>query len=316
MKNKLIRFQNTEWIMPFLFSKGMYYIPILKEILGEEFKAIKYVYGSPTCKWAGGRITLFNIKNLNLIEKVISSVLEYDITPEFTLSNTNITKEDLNDEYCNELLKIINDSNSQVICSSDVLFDYIKNKYPNIQTVASLIKFFINKFDNVENETKYINDLSKLYDKVVISNEYYLKNPELKNINDKSKIAIISNYTRHNCPHGQKHYELISKFNKNEITYEEGYNQVAKFCPKINNPNHKEERLTDDEINFAIKSGIKYLKLQGRDMDFDIIFEILINNFFNNNIEKENLKKEIDNYCKSKLQNSLDLQIYSLVKGI
>lgn len=303
--------------MPFLFSKSMFYIPILKEILGkEEFDSVKYVYGSTACRWAGGRITLFEVSNIKIIEKVISSLLPYNLIPEFTLSNTTITKEDLEDKFCNELLKVINDTSSEVICASDLLFDYIKSKYPNIKTTASLIKFFMKKFESVEEETNYINELSLLYDRIVISNEYYLKNPHLDGIKDKSKLAIISNYTKHNCPFGKKHYELIGRFNRHEISYEEGFRQVSEFCPRINNPDFKEEKFNDEEVNSAINSGIKYLKVQGRDMDFSVMTDILFNNFFAADIDRNKLKLEIDKICSDKIQSSLDLQMYSLLKHI
>ena len=49
LKDIIIK-NNIELVLPFLFGYD-FLIPIMKELLKEEFSAFKYVYGSPSCVW-------------------------------------------------------------------------------------------------------------------------------------------------------------------------------------------------------------------------------------------------------------------------
>lgn len=319
MNKNSINFPEATWTMPFLFTEGMLFIPLLSEILGDDFiKAVGSVYGAPQCLFAGGRPTLLNIKNIKNVEKVVASVLHYNITPSFTLTNTNLTPEELKDSYSNDLLKIINDAKANAIVCSDLLFEYIKEKYTDIKPVASVIKSVSKTFSDTEEETQYINSLIDLYDKVVIRSEYFNRNEKLTGIKDVSKIVILVNSTcKPDCPYSKRHYDLISKFHRHEVTYKEGFDEFQKYCPKINEKGMKENLLTYEQVANAVKTGVRYLKFQGRQLTFNELFRSMCNyNFFSKELNKEELRQKIDNLCAEKLQKSLDLQMYSVMKGV
>lgn len=318
LDSSFIKYSSVSWSMPFLFSNSALFVPILKEIIGEEFSSIANAYGSPFCLWSGGRPTPLKLKNMQVVEKTIYSLLEYNVIPSFTLTNNILTKKDLNDCYCNELLRIISESGSQIVVASDLLYEYIKDKYPDIKLVSSVIKFLSENIKDIDNETEYINTLIDKYDRVVVRSEY-ISNEEknLKDIKDLSKLVVLVNSTCEvDCPVANKHYNLISSFFKEEITYNEGFNLFVKFCPKVINPSMKANTLSSEDIQNAIDSGITHLKLQGRQVEFNEMFSILCRNFFKETVNKDELKERIDKFCSNKLQNSLDLQMYSMIKNI
>lgn len=301
-----------------MFSKSMLYIPILKELLGYDFNSVKYVYGSPNCLWTGGRPTLLKIKNIKTIEKIINFVKSNNIIPVFNFTNTILKKEDLKDSYCNELLTLIAESKSQVIISNDILHEYIKNKYPDIKQTASVIYFYLRQFSDSKEETEYINHIISEYDYVVLRSEYFIKNyKEInKTLNDISKLILIINSTcETNCIHAKDHYDLISSFHKNEIEYLEGIETLSEYCPKVLNTLKRPNTLGFKYIDKAINIGIKNIKLQGRQLNFDEMYRMLSAYFFNTKVNKKDLRTKIDFISAQKIQNSIDLQVLYMMKN-
>jgi len=118
------------------------------------------------------------------------------------------------------------------------------------------------------------------------------------------------------CFYAKRHYNLISEFSKKKITFNDGFQEFSKNCPKVINPSIKKNKLSDKDLKRAGKLGIKNFKLQGRQVEFDNMFEILCNNFFDKRINKKELRKFVDKYCYDRIQNSLDLQLYSVMKQV
>lgn len=65
---------------------------------------------------------------------------KYGISARLTFSNSLLTKKHLSDKKCNDLCRLF-DAGSKirngVIIYSDLLLDYIKEKYPNLYFVSS-----------------------------------------------------------------------------------------------------------------------------------------------------------------------------------
>ena len=91
-------------------------------------------YGAPSdCIWGGGRTSFGDhdpLEALSLMEK-------YGISARLTFSNSLLTKKHLSDKKCNDLCRLF-DAGSKirngVIIYSDLLLDYIKEKYPNLKS--------------------------------------------------------------------------------------------------------------------------------------------------------------------------------------
>jgi hypothetical protein len=276
--NKAGLFDDATYNVPgiFLFSKLIYkFLDIVFYKTGYTVP-IKYMYGSPNSKWNNGRLILnhydsdFSLKG---IEKEIINSLNRKITPLLTFSNIYITKEELKDQQCNTILKILNEVGGGVIVTNELLFDYISNKYPKIPIHASVIKTTYATNRNVS----FYKSLSQKYNYYVIHPDDNFNDDILKKIPKKNAEIILNERCHINCPLRKLHYETISKeqismSNNNYISF----NFLSK-CSSI--PEKKQQKtqmrntsLTIKETKQMYNMGFKLFKLQGRTDDPSIVF--------------------------------------------
>lgn len=233
------------------------------------------IFGSPATAWSGGRAPAIETRiTREKLKKLFNYIQERNGTPTFTFSRVDITKEDLKDEYANYLLDFGIEHGARFIVSSDILKDYIKNKSPKTEIVASVLKA-IYRFQGSEKieeptpeaETKYYNKLLKEYDIVVVRPEYsklvLTQNPEL--IDDISRIEVLINQTCiKNCPNAPLHNEILTAQHLGTHVQEE----ELFFCYKEKFQDAELYRYnvahTYKEVSKLVKSGVKHLKLQGR----------------------------------------------------
>ena len=94
------------------------------------------IYGAPCdCIWGGGRVGFGDADP----EKVRTLVKEYGISPRLTFSNSLLKEEHLADRKCNALCVMFGkngDVPGGIIISSDLLLEYIRNKYPEFYFVS------------------------------------------------------------------------------------------------------------------------------------------------------------------------------------
>lgn len=292
------------------------------EMLG--FKPFKVdFYGAPATIWNGGRKPVIYD---NLSSKMISKVFEYvknnNATPVLTFNNTEITEENLNDEYANLILDIALEHNAKFMVYSDLLKDYIKSKKQDAVVIASVIKPVVyfqgqNRIDEptIENESEFYNKLLKEYDMIALRAEYskfaLVNNTSL--IDDISRVQILINQTcLQNCTYAVEHIKFNEKFNiQKELNYDF-------ICPKkslsaniryMNNAAH-----TQREVQKLIDAGVRNVKLKGRGgarepiMLFRIFQTLLCrtdgaNYHVLTSFPNENLDMETDYFAKFIMQN-------------
>ena len=111
------------------------------------------VYGAPAgCRWDGGRAGFGEAK----AEDAAGLMREYGISPRLTFSNSLLREEDLDDPECNRLCALFEKSGpvpAGVILTSDLLLDYLREKYPGFYFVSSTTKVLDN-FRQLEEELK------------------------------------------------------------------------------------------------------------------------------------------------------------------
>lgn len=101
---QLVQYSYAEYVMPFLFVHDIF-LPVLKELFQEEKNPVRYVYGTVMSEWSSGRISCYKIKKPETIDKYLSKIIEeYNVTPVFTFTSRNMTKERLNNDFCNKVL--------------------------------------------------------------------------------------------------------------------------------------------------------------------------------------------------------------------
>ena len=211
------------WSLPCFFQ----YQPIVGALsqtirrIEPETKFKTQSYGAPATVWSG---EMMPDSYDRLDDYTIDTFFEYydevDSTPVFTFTSTNITPDDLKDEYANYVLKKSLEHNCQYVVFSDDLKNYIKDKNPGSVVCASHIKA-IDKFQaktlSYEEETQFYNNLLKEYDYVYLRPEY-VKNALLSNtslIDDLSRTVVtINNSCVVNCKSCMSHLKLFENFSK------------------------------------------------------------------------------------------------------
>ena len=178
------------------------------------------IYGAPAdCVWGGGRVG-FGDDNP---EEVFALMEKYGISSRLTFSNSLLREEHLSDRKCNDLCKIMvrgtGDCSAMergtgsylengVIVHSDLLTDYLKNKYPELYLVSSTTKVitdfdeFVKELDR--EEFRYIVPdfrLNKAFDKLSTLSEL-----------QKNKVEFLCNECCYfGCTDRKACYENVSK---------------------------------------------------------------------------------------------------------
>lgn len=186
------------------------------------------IYGCfPNMIWNGGRVC---ISEKNPSEQIIKNTFElykkYDVDLILTLTNLNITKDDLLDPYCNMILKYADEYNAQCNIVDIDLENYIRDNYPNVLINKSIIKNYVedistNSYHNYMVNSKYNNDIDYLrtldnLDKVVLmaNEKCYLDCPRIDHYKYISNKQIAKQPDLWDCDCNIK---------TNEITYDKVY---------------------------------------------------------------------------------------------
>ena len=107
------------------------------------------VYGAPgDAIWGGGRVGFGD----EAAEKVLELTEKYHISARLTFSNSLLREEHLSDRLCNRLCRLFEKPENGIIITSDLLLNYLKEKYPAFYYVSSTTKV-ITDFDELVKET-------------------------------------------------------------------------------------------------------------------------------------------------------------------
>jgi len=138
MQNNLVHFH-----LPGLFEFLEFYkvfLPIFYEHREYfyEWCDIGSIYGAPAdCIWGGGRVGF----GTDDAEEVLELTKKYGISARLTFSNSLLREEHLKDKKCNRLCELFDNTViNGIIVYSDLLIDYIKNKYAGYYFVSSTTK--------------------------------------------------------------------------------------------------------------------------------------------------------------------------------
>lgn len=116
-----------------------------------EWCEIASLYGAPeVCIWGGGRFGEGDIA----ADEILDFLESYGISARLTFSNSLLKEEHLSDEKCNKLCEIFSHDGkvkNGVIVHSELLLDYLKDKYPELYLVSSTTKV-ITDFDLLAGE--------------------------------------------------------------------------------------------------------------------------------------------------------------------
>ena len=233
------------------------------------------IYGAPAdCIWGGGRVGFGEAEPSD----VAALMREYGISSRLTFSNSLLTKDHLSDRKCNDLCKMF-EKNGEVpngiIISSDLMLEYIKEKYPDFYFVSSTTKV-ITDFDLFRSELDR-EDFRFVVPDFRLNKEF----DRLKAlpINLKDKVEFLCNeccwfqcFDRKNC------YENVSRKSLGEdcedhICVSPTASRGYRFSDAMENPGFIGY---EDIINIYLPMGFSNFKIEGRSLGSAMILEFIL----------------------------------------
>ena len=276
----MLKKETAYYHLPGLFEfYGLYreFLPLFREHREYfyDWCDIGSIYGAPAdCVWGGGRVGFGE----NNPKEVLALMKEYGISARLTFSNSLLRTEHLSDKKCNYLCSMFGEKNeiqNGVIIHSDLLLDYLKNKYPEFYFVSSTTKVLID-FEQLKHEMNRDDFLYVVPD--------FRLNKELDKLNrlsekQKDKVEFLCNECCwFGCADRKKCYETVSrknlgeKFTEHRCTApdaESGY----KFSKAMTNPGFIG---IDDIKNIYMPMGFSNFKIEGRSLGSALILEFLL----------------------------------------
>ena len=233
------------------------------------------IYGAPAdCIWGGGRAGFGDCDS----QAVLKMMQKYGISARLTFSNSLLKEEHLSDKKCNELCVLfenVNKKQNGIIVHSDLLLEYLQNKYPEFYFVSSTTKV-LTEFEQLMNEVnrsefRYVVPdfrLNKAFDKL-----------EQMTGSEKEKIEFLCNECCwFGCKDRKYCYETVSRKNLGEDCpehqcrapeSEQGY----LFSKAMTNPGFIG---IDDIRNIYMPMGFSNFKIEGRSLGSALILEFLL----------------------------------------
>ena len=233
------------------------------------------IYGAPAdCIWGGGRVGFGDCDS----RAVLKMMQKYGISARLTFSNSLLKEEHLSDKKCNELCVLfenVNKKQNGIIVHSDLLLEYLQNKYPKFYFVSSTTKV-LTEFEQLMNEVnrsefRYVVPdfrLNKAFDKL-----------EQMTGREKEKIEFLCNECCwFGCKDRKYCYETVSRKNLGEDCpehlcrapeSEQGY----LFSKAMTNPGFIG---IDDIRNIYMPMGFSNFKIEGRSLGSALILEFLL----------------------------------------
>ena len=233
------------------------------------------IYGAPgDCLWGGGRVGFGDQRP----EDVAQLMREYDISSRLTFSNSLLREEHLADSKCNALCTLFEKNGSAengVILCSDLLLDYLRERYPGFYFVSSTTKV-LTEFRQLEAELdreafRYVVPdfrLNKAFDRLNAL-------PAEK----KRKVEFLCNECcRFDCRDRKACYENVSRKSLGEdcddhICTSPNAARGYRFSDAMKNPGFIG---IDDIQNVYLPNGFSHFKIEGRSLGSAVILEFLL----------------------------------------
>ncbi|MDO4197573.1 MAG: hypothetical protein Q4D13_01120 [Erysipelotrichaceae bacterium] len=231
---------------------------------------IESIYGSPAGSiWSGGRVGYGE----DDIEDCLKLMKEYHLSSCLTFSNSLIKDEHLSDKLCNHLCSVLNEEKGNgVIVSSDLLKEYIKEKYPNLYLVSSTTKV-LTDFKDLKRELDNEDYLYVVPDFRL--NKSFEKLESLSN-EEKEKVSFLVNECCHiDCNVRKQCYENVSR-KALDIECEDHVcpnKDTYRFSDAMNN---KMFISNEDIVNTYLPMGFRHFKIEGRSLGSAVVLEMLM----------------------------------------
>ena len=257
------------------------------------------IYGAPAdCLWGGGRAGFGEASPRD----VLALMQEYGISARLTFSNSLLREEHLSDWKCNALCRLFAESGSVqngVIVHSDLLLEYLAQRWPGLYFVSSTTKV-LTDFRELKSELdradfRYVVPdfrLNRQFDALSALTQA-----------QKDKVEFLCNECCwFGCTDRKRCYETVSRMNLGEVCPEHrcaapdadgGY----RFSKAMKNPGFIGVRDIED---IYLPMGFSQFKIEGRSLGSALVLEFLLH-YMTRPEYQLNVREEIY------LDNTLDL---------
>ena len=233
------------------------------------------IYGAPAdCLWGGGRAG-FGSQDP---KEVLALLREYGISARLTFSNSLLREEHLSDRKCNALCALFEQGGgvpSGVIVHSDLLLDYLKQRYPGFYFVSSTTKV-LTDFEDLRAEVsredfRYVVPDFRL-------NKAFAQLDSLTAA-QKEKVEFLCNECCWvGCRDRKRCYENVSRKNLGEACPDHrcaapGAQEGYRFSKAMENPSFIGVR---DIRDTYLPMGFSNFKIEGRSLGSALILEFLL----------------------------------------
>lgn len=240
-----------------------------------EWCDIGSIYGAPSdCLWGGGRVGFGE----NNYKEVIELIKEFNISSRLTFSNSLLKEDHLSDKKSNFLCQIFENSSkvqNGIIIYSDLLMEYIKNRYPGFYFVSSTTKVITNWKDFIDETNR--KDFLYIVPDFRFNRKYDLLDsltPE-----QKKKVEFLCNECCwFECKDRKNCYENVSRKNLGEKCLDHQCNAPESnngyvFSKAMKNPGFIG---VEDIKNRYLPMGFTNFKIEGRSLGSALILEFLL----------------------------------------
>ena len=257
------------------------------------------IYGAPAdCLWGGGRAGFGEASPRD----VLALMQEYGISARLTFSNSLLREEHLSDQKCNALCRLFAESGgvqNGVIVHSDLLLEYLAQRWPGLYFVSSTTKV-LTDFRELKNELdradfRYVVPdfrLNRQFDALSALTQA-----------QKDKVEFLCNECCwFGCTDRKRCYETVSRMNLGAACPEHrcaapdadgGY----RFSKAMKNPGFIGVRDIED---IYLPMGFSQFKIEGRSLGSALVLEFLLH-YMTRPEYQLNVREEIY------LDNTLDL---------
>lgn len=277
--NDLLQDKNMYFHLPGLFEFYELYrlfLPLWREHRDwfYDWCDIGSIYGAPMdCLWGGGRAGFGQADPAD----VFDLMNEYGLSARFTFSNSLLKEEHLSDKKCNALCRIFSAAKkrSGVIIYSDLLAEYLKEKYPDFYLVSSTTRV-LTDFDDFEAELN-----RKDFEYVVPDFRLNKAFERLTSLSQKQKDKVeflCNECCDFDCKNRRQCYENVSRKNLGQKVPEHKCASSAasggyRFSLAMKNPAFIG---IEDIQKIYLPMGFSNFKIEGRGLGSAIVLEFLL----------------------------------------
>lgn len=228
------------------------------------------IYGCfPSQKWNGGRLVLGEQTQEKSIIGLIDFFESKKIPMRFTYTNSMLTEEDLDDEYCNFITSYAENKGNEILINSPILEQYLRNKYPGYKYILSTTKCILDKNEIIKQSNYY--DISVLDFR--LNNNYdflkSLRNPERYEF-------LLNSCCNPECKVRKEHYDEISlwQLNKPKIT---NFSEKCFIVASLKEILKYHSTITKKQLyDFFIQNNFQHFKIESRNSSINYLIEIYL----------------------------------------